>query len=149
MRAEMPPTTRSSCFKTFYTPSGVKLIVRREDSTSGLEQAPKMGPPDASDRVPYIDMHAICRRMVKRSGRCSKTKQKAKTFSAVALKAAKSGEHAASVAWLLVVSEKYKESMTESELRHLYIALGTGQGLVEQWMMERGFDPLGEFMKPN
>jgi len=108
-----------------------------------------MGPPDASGRVPFISMHHVCKRMAARSKKCAKTKEKAKTFSAAALKIARSREHVASLAWLIVVTEKYKDQMTESELRHLYIALGTGQGLVEQWMMERGFDPLGEFMKPN
>ena len=70
-------------------------------------------------------------------------------FSAAALEVAHPREHVASLAWLVVVTGKYKDEMTEDELRHLYIALGTGQGLVENWMMERGFDPLGEFMKPN
>ena len=133
--SKMPPTTRSK---------------GRMPDPGPLVQVPgPLGPPDASGRVPYICMHTICHRMATRSKRCSKTKEKAKTFSAAAVKVAKSREHVASLSWLVVVTEKYKDRMTESELRHLYIALGTGMGLVEQWMMERGFDPLGDYLKPN
>tara|TARA_B110000483_G_scaffold186800_1_gene221183 strand:- start:4577 stop:4966 length:390 start_codon:yes stop_codon:yes gene_type:complete len=128
----MPPTTRSTSRKLHNQAPYI-------DDQAPLDQVPYTHTP-GQERRPYMCLQTIVSRQARRAVLMSDPSWAWDRESA-ALKVVEGKEQVSSIAWLLAVTARHRISMSKQDLQHLHMALNAGAGMVEQWMLERGWYP--------
>ena len=93
-----------------------------------------------TDRVPYMCLNSICRRQARRAHYMSDQSWQRDRESA-ALRVVKERSQVSALAWLLCMTQEFRDKMPDEQMMQLYTALRSGKGMVRQWIEERGLTP--------